>query len=167
MAANSFTQWQYLTPYGSGVGGGVPQQPAGGNPPATVWFRDSLDAMRSGRSDLTTGYPDGYLSTIRSRREDSPADQLDARQNQRAYQRGVHKGERIDPQDYHWPGQLRLDSGIRRQLRAAGKGVPAPRFSPLYPNVPGMSPKGFAVEGVDSGIGTEAAALRHLGPPFH
>lgn len=57
MSTQAFTQWQYLTPMGAGVGGGVPQQPAGGNPPSSVFFRDSLDAARSGHSDLASGYP--------------------------------------------------------------------------------------------------------------
>lgn len=164
MPTNAYTQWQYLTPMGVGVNGSVPQEPAGGNPPATIWFRDSLDAMRSGRSDLTTGYPDGYLSTIRSRREDAPLDQFEVRQAERGYQRGVHKGERIDPADYHWPAQLRLDAGIRRQMRAAEKGEPEPRFRPLYPIIPSMSPKSMAMAGVDSGIGIASETLRRLAP---
>ena len=163
MAANSYTQWQYLTPMGVGAPGAPPQQPAGGNPPPQVFFRDSLDAAREGRSDLGTGYPDGYLSTIRSRREDAPGTD---RENQRAYQRGVHKGERIDPQDYQWPTKLSLSSGIERQMKAAAMEVPAPRYSPLYPIIPAMSPKEMAVQGVDSGIGVAAAELRRYAPPY-
>jgi hypothetical protein len=76
----------------------------------------------------------------------------------------VHKGERIDPQDYKWPQQLRLDAGIRRQMKAAEEGVPDPGYQPLYPIIPSSSPKGFAVQGIDSGIGTAAAEYRRFAP---
>lgn len=62
-------------------------------------------------------YPDGYLGTIQSRREDRLLDNLKSRQNQRAYQRGVHKGERIDPGDYFWPTEFQPDSGLRAEQR--------------------------------------------------
>jgi hypothetical protein len=71
-------------------------------------------------------YPDGYLGTIRSRRDDrgkpyatsdTVLDSLKARQNQRGYQRGVHKGERIDPGEYMWPDGLKPD----RRLKVAAK----------------------------------------------
>jgi hypothetical protein len=57
-------------------------------------------------------YPDGYLGTIRSRRDDrgrpsstsdSVLNSLKQRQSQRGYQRGIHKGERIDASQYYWP----------------------------------------------------------------
>lgn len=52
-------------------------------------------------------------------------DSLKARQNQRSYQRGVHKGERIDQGDYFWDRQLNVMSGIQRQMRTDK------RFSPI------------------------------------
>jgi hypothetical protein len=66
--------------------------------------------------------PDGYLGTIRSRRDDKGKpyavsdvvlDSLKNRQNQRAYQRGVHRGERIDPAQYMWPSNLQPDSRLK------------------------------------------------------
>jgi hypothetical protein len=70
-------------------------------------------------------YPDGYLGTIRSRRDDkgkpyamsdTVLDSLKNRQNQRAYQRGVHKGERIDPGSYMWPENLEPDRRINLKI---------------------------------------------------
>jgi hypothetical protein len=63
-------------------------------------------------------YPDGYLGTIHSRRNDRLLDALKNRVNERNYQRGVHKGERIDPTDYIWPREFRPDNGLRAE--AAG-----------------------------------------------
>jgi hypothetical protein len=62
-------------------------------------------------------YPDGYLGTIRSRRDDRVLDATKSRVNQRSYQRGVHKGERIDQSDYYWPVQLNPDRGLRNQRK--------------------------------------------------
>jgi hypothetical protein len=73
-------------------------------------------------------YPDGYLGTIRSRRDDkgkpyamsdTVLDSLKNRQNQRAYQRGVHKGERIDPASYMWPENLEPDRRLKPSLYKA------------------------------------------------
>jgi hypothetical protein len=70
-------------------------------------------------------YPDGYLGTIRTRRDDkgkpyavadTVLDSLKNRQNQRAYQRGVHKGERIDPGQYMWPENLEPDRRLNERL---------------------------------------------------
>ena len=61
---------------------------------------------------------DGYLGTIRSRRDDRLLDSIKSRVNQKAYQRGVHKGELIEPSMYFWPEGLSDMSGIERQQRA-------------------------------------------------
>ena len=102
--------------------------------------RSELDFLRMGVGrEPSAEYPDGYLGTIRSRRDDrgrpnsvseQVLDGLRVRQTQRGYQRGVHRGERIDPSDYYLPGQLAADRGIKRQMAAANKGVPAARFAP-------------------------------------
>lgn len=63
-------------------------------------------------------YPDGYLGTFRTRRDDRLLDSLKNRVNQRSYQRGVHKGERIDQADYFWPAAWQPDRGL--QMEAAG-----------------------------------------------
>lgn len=62
-------------------------------------------------------YPDGYLGTIRSRRDDRLLDSTKARVNQKSYQRGVHKGERIDQSDYFWPLELQPDRALKNQRR--------------------------------------------------
>lgn len=92
--------------------------------PAPVW-RDELDYKRSGyRSTPEATWPDGYLGTITSRRGDRLMDALKSRQNERSYQRGVHKGERIDPGDYFFPPALQPIAGVLRQMRTDQKFAP-------------------------------------------
>jgi len=101
------------TTYG---GGGVPVA------------RSELDNLRMGVGrEPSAEYPNGYLGTIRSRRDDrgrpsSVSDKvLDGVKNrvgQRSYQRGVHRGERIDPSDYYYPSGLEADRGIKRQMKS-------------------------------------------------
>jgi hypothetical protein len=57
------------------------------------------------------------LATIKSRRDDRVLDATKSRVNQRAYQRGVHKGERIDQSDYYYPLGLDPQRGLRNQAR--------------------------------------------------
>jgi hypothetical protein len=83
-----------------------------------------MDFLRLGVGRTPSAeYPDGYLGTIRSRRDDrgtgtdTVLDSLKSRQNQRGYQRGVHKGERIDPGQYMWPDGLKPD----RRLKVGAK----------------------------------------------
>jgi hypothetical protein len=101
------------TTYG---GGGVPVA------------RGELDFLRLGVGRVPSAeYPDGYLGTIRSRRDDrgrpsSTSDivlnSMKRRLGERGYQRGVHRGERIDPSDYYYPSELGADRGIKRQMKA-------------------------------------------------
>lgn len=89
--------------------------------------RSDLDQMRMGVGRVPHAeYPDGYLGTIRSRRDDkgkpyntseAVLDSVQSRVNQKSYQRGVHKGERIDPGDYVWPSQWSDETGIKNQLK--------------------------------------------------
>lgn len=105
------------TTYG---GGGVPVA------------RSELDFLRLGVGRAPQAeYPDGYLGTIRSRRDDRGRDSstsdtvlnsLKVRVGQRSYQRGVHRGERIDVQDYYYPEGLDAMRGISRQLRGKKDG---------------------------------------------
>lgn len=123
--------WQSLG--AGGMYGGATAYGAGGTGSAPV-AHGSLDALRMGIGRTPAAeYPDGYLGTIRSRRDDRTLDSLRNRQNQRAYQRGVHKGERIDPSGYFYPPDL----GPQRGLAAQAKGrkqaplthlVPAPHL---------------------------------------
>jgi hypothetical protein len=81
--------------------------------------RDILDARRmmdSGRIP-SAQYPDGYLGTINSRREDRLMGRIATRQTQRSYQRGVHKGERIDAADYYWPDDFNPATGLEHEAR--------------------------------------------------
>jgi hypothetical protein len=109
---------QYLAPMGQAQSG-QPVQGGGGSAMAMT-FRDPTDAARAmmGARTPNAEYPDGYLGTIQSRREDRLLNSLKKSLNQRAYQRGVHKGERIDPGDYYWPAEFGLDSGLERQMAA-------------------------------------------------
>lgn len=98
----------------------------GGGTPVTT--RSGLDALRMGVGRTPAAeYPDGYLGTIRSRRDDrgvptdTVLDSLKNRQNQRAYQRGVHKGERIDPAQYYWPEGLEADRRLRARVNAVAE----------------------------------------------
>ena len=113
------------TTYG---GGGVPVA------------RSELDHLRMGVGrEPSAEYPDGYLGTIRSRRDDrgrpnGPAeralDSMKLRLGQKSYQRGVHRGERVDPADYYYPEALQPDRGILRQMRSVqvGNTFVAPRY---------------------------------------
>jgi hypothetical protein len=91
--------------------------------------RSELDFLRLGVGRQPQAeYPDGYLGTIRSRRDDrgrpsstsdTVMDSLKIRVGQRSYQRGVHRGERIDQSDYYYPEGLENYRGIERQMKAA------------------------------------------------
>jgi hypothetical protein len=114
----------------------------GGTPVA----RSELDFLRIGVGrEPSAEYPDGYLGTIRTRRDDrgrpnsvseQVLDGLKVRQTQRGYQRGVHRGERIDPSDYYLPSGFAANRGIVRQMAASKKGKPSPRFAPAFALAP-------------------------------
>lgn len=120
-------QYSYLPPYGIGAPGAVTIGGGGGVP--EPFFRDNADAQRSMyRRVPSAEYPDGYLGTITGRSTDKFLRQFQGRLNERNYQRGVHKGERIDPTDYFWPEEFNPDNGLKAE--AAGR-----RQAPLYANV--------------------------------
>jgi hypothetical protein len=118
---NSHNNWQYLG--ASGYIGAYTTTGGGGTP---VVPRSGMDFARMGVGRAPQAeYPDGYLGTIRSRRDDkgkpyamsdTVLDSLKNRQNQRAYQRGVHKGERIDPGSYMWPENLEPDRRLNPKI---------------------------------------------------
>lgn len=95
-----------------------------------IRFRDSLDQARAqyGAKIPQAEYPDGYLGTIVSRRNDRMLDQLKNRLTQRSYQRGVHKGERIDPADYFWPPEFNMNSALINEAQGVRW---APRGNPV------------------------------------
>ncbi|CAB4123648.1 hypothetical protein UFOVP46_66 [uncultured Caudovirales phage] len=81
--------------------------------------RGDLDAIRIGTGRTPEAeYPDGYLGTIRSRRDDRLLDSIKNRVGQKSYQRGVHKGERIEPSMYYWSQDFNDQMGIKRQMKA-------------------------------------------------
>ena len=81
--------------------------------------RGELDSIRIGTGRVPSAeYPDGYLGTIRSRRDDRILDSVKSRIGQKAYQRGVHKGERIEPSMYFWSPEFNDQMGIQRQSKA-------------------------------------------------
>lgn len=84
-------------------------------------FRDQMDARRSmWRRTPSAEYPDGYLgTTYKSRRDDRLVKAIGKQMNRKVYDRGVHKGERIDQSDYFWPEWFQpQERGLRHQ--AAG-----------------------------------------------
>lgn len=88
--------------------------------------RGELDQLRIGQGRVPSAeYPDGFLGTVPSRRGDRLLASVKSRVNQRSYQRGVHKGERIDPGDYGWP----KDFGPQSGLQAVSRGV---RQAPVF-----------------------------------
>src|SRR5437763_11635062 len=92
----------YNTPLNIGQPGSVVRANGGGGHQA-IGYRSGLDARRSaGGADRVPSaeYPDGYLGTITARRDDRLLKNVQSRLTERSYQRGVHKGERVDPQDY-------------------------------------------------------------------
>jgi hypothetical protein len=114
-AVNNFSPQQNWQSIGGGGLYGYNNQGGSGTPIA----RSDLDAIRIGTGRVPSAeYPDGYLGTIRSRRDDRLLDSIKNRVNQKAYQRGVHKGERIEPSAYFWDRELTADRGIKRQMAA-------------------------------------------------
>lgn len=134
------SNWQYSTV----LGGTNPAQPvvAGGGG-QVVSFRDPLDARRAQQGFVPTAeYPDGYLGLIQSRREDRLLDSLKNRLNQRSYQRGVHKGEKVDPADYLWPKEFGPMTGLERQAATGLRA--APLMTPREMIESGQLPRGAA-----------------------
>ena len=119
--ATSFANWQ--SPSSSPESGMV----AGTGP--TPVFRSAKDQRISAYgAGPDTQYPDGYLGTMSSnRRQDKLTNAV--RANQRAYSRGVHKGERINAGDYIWPKEFNLLTGI--MLESKGKKFAPPGAEPV------------------------------------
>ena len=82
---NNFSPQQNWQSIGGNGLYGYNNQGGAGTPVA----RDSMDASRIGVGRVPSAeYPDGYLGTIRSRRDDRLLDSIKNRVNQKAYQRG-------------------------------------------------------------------------------
>jgi hypothetical protein len=112
---NNFSPQQNWQSLGAGGLNGYNNQGGQGIPVA----RGELDAIRIGTGRVPSAeYPDGYLGTIRSRRDDRLLDSIKSRLGQKSYQRGVHKGERIEPSMYFWPMEFNDQQGLQRQAKA-------------------------------------------------
>jgi hypothetical protein len=116
--AGSNNNLVYNAPYQVPVGGAVTRSGGGGGL-LLSGARDILDARRmmdSGRVP-TAQYPDGYLGSLGAgdRREDRLLGAIANRATQRSYQRGVHKGERIDPADYYWTDEVNPAAALKAQ----------------------------------------------------
>lgn len=114
-STNNFSPSQNWQSLGGGGLNGYNNQGGAGTPVA----RDTMDSLRIGVGRVPSAeYPDGYLGTIRSRRDDRLLDSIKTRVNQKAYQRGVHKGERVEPSAYYWSPDFNDQIGIQRQMKA-------------------------------------------------
>lgn len=114
--ANTFDQWMYLDPMqvqtGGAPGSAAKTYPIRGNGPEP-WFRDRMDGLRSARIP-TAAYPSGYLGTWKGRRED----RIQGRgpwATKRNYQRGIHVGARVAPQQYFWTDDVYPMAGLEAQ----------------------------------------------------
>lgn len=139
--------------------------------PQPFW-RDYNDFRRSGwRSTPEAQYPDGYLGTIYTRRNDRLLDGLKQRQAQRPAQRGIHKGDRIDSRDYFWLPEFNPMSGL--ETEAAGLRYVPPGLggewtgAPLVNNGRGRGPRGAPGDG-DAPVPApvRSDSLRRLAPPY-
>ena len=125
----------------------VPSQPYNGAPGQATYggggsyksdvvqYRSSLDAARAGHGQIgSAAYPDGYLGTLsQDRRQDKLLDAVVNKLTDRSYQRGVHKGEKIDHSDYFWPSGESPSRGLAREARTAVRGrntISVERFAP-------------------------------------
>ncbi len=142
------TNWNSLSPNQNwqalGAGGMYGGYSTGGGGNATIHDvsgRSVLDEMRMGTGRVPSAmYPEGYLGTIRSRRDDkgkpnsvseAVLNSVQTRVNQRSYQRGVHKGERIDAGDYVWPSEWSNQTGIANQMRGV-RTAPVMELAPVH-----------------------------------
>jgi hypothetical protein len=91
----------------------------GGGGTSEIRPRSPMDAARMA-SQLAPGasYPDGYLGTITDRRQDRLMGAVQDRMTDKAYQRGVHKGEKMGQGAYYWTSDVNPDAGIKRESMA-------------------------------------------------
>lgn len=95
-----------------------------GGTAGAVQYRSPLDAKRAAAGQLPQAeYPDGYLGTIIDRQQDKLLASVQERLTDRSYQRGVHKGAKIDGSDYFWDTSVVDPMGrIRAESRAVNTG---------------------------------------------
>lgn len=136
--------FQYLPPVSQP---GSPVRANGGGGTQVIGYRSALDAQRAlgqGSRVPSAEYPDGYLGTINSRRGDRLLKNLQSRLTQRSYQRGVHKGDKVNPGDYVWPsGNVHPMAGIEAQAKGqkwTQQGSPVEKLA-HGGKVPALSPE--------------------------
>ncbi|MFD4858477.1 hypothetical protein [Streptomyces atratus] len=115
----------------SGGGGGFP----------VVGARSALDMRRMMQTGFTpdADYPDGYLGTGTGRHQDKLLQSYGSNvRYDRPYDRGVHKGDKVDRGDYDWPSWLTPMSGIERQARTQQRYAPRGRPADA-PSIPGSN----------------------------
>src|SRR5262245_17363488 len=136
---------------------------------------DYLDNLRMyWRRTPEAQYPDGYLGTIPSRRGDRLMDGLKARLNNKPYTRGVHKGERIDRQDYFWPPEFNQWTGLAYEsngIRFFPPGLLDQLEGERYPTDRRVGPRGVPqgqryVNSVPKPVPTRESVLREQAPPW-
>ncbi len=147
--------WQYSTPLNIG-------QPGSTN---LVGYRSIIDAKRTMAAARTpeAEWPDGYLGTITSRRGDRLLNAIKTRLTQRSYQRGVHKGEKIDPSDYYWTEEVNPDIGLQYEsygLKWTAQGNVAERLA--HGGIEMASPAEIAAAA--SSVGLEGPASAEIDP---
>lgn len=173
----SFNQWQGREyPQGD-----APFRAAETGGPAP-FFHDQLDRKRSmWRATPEAQYPDGYLGTINTRRQDRLLHGLKQRTTNKPYTRGIHKGERRDPTDYQWPVEFNLMSGLVNQVSGLKYVIPGvgmeigatltndgkanANFMPTIRGLPTTNGMG-TTPGVGADNPDRAAHLRRLAPPW-
>lgn len=112
----------------------------GGQGQAAAGYRNMLDMTRAAANPARmpqAEYPDGYLGNVNSRRGDRLLKDVQSRLTQRSYQRGVHKGERIDPIDYRWRDGVSPTAGLEAQARGerfTQKGTPEEQINHMGKN---------------------------------
>lgn len=138
----------YNPPYQVQQPGSIVRANGGGGHQALT-YRSPLDARRSagGAPRVPQAeYPDGYLGNITDRRQDRLLKNVQNRLTQRSYQRGVHKGERVDPSDYQWTADVNPMAALEAEARGerwTQKGTPSERLAHLG-KVNALSPEDMA-----------------------
>jgi len=173
----SFTQWQQSNDYPAGDGPFSVASVAGPQP----MFHDKMDAIRSmWKRTPDAEYPDGYLGTINTKRQGRMRGELPGRQTNKPYTRGVHKGERLNQDDYFWPQEMLPTSGLEYEaagMRYVPPGclmdigvIPQTRPNPTQPYLARVGARGTPARTGTVEWGQydadRAATLKRLAPPW-
>lgn len=135
-----YSTFSYNTPLQQGHPGSEVRSGGGGGYPV-IGARSALDMRRMMLSGQIPDaqYPDGYLGATSGRHQDKLLQSYGASARyDRPYDRGVHKGDRVDRGDYEWPGWLTPMSGIERQARTQRRWAPRGRPADV-PSIPGTN----------------------------